>query len=134
MLLDKSKIVVGPRGNVANYPVLSSFRKLVFFEKFSDFQIACRSFRLRISPFEFRGRQELQCKMQPSRVVEPREIVENHRLRPRPVLEATPGMPINQHGLQSGEEALRRRVVAAVAHRPQRDCDFGVLPDLFEAS
>ena len=67
--------------------------------------------------------------MQSPRVVEPLEIVEDHRPCLLPAREATAGLPIDQLGLQGGEEALRHRVVVAVAHRAHRHRDVGLLAD-----
>ena len=54
--------------------------------------------------------------MQSPHVVEPLEAVEVHRLGLRTALEAMFWLPIDQLGLQGGEEALRHGVVVAVAH------------------
>ena len=63
---------------MGNSPELSTYPQADFFEKL-HFRFAFPSDRSRMFPFEFRRRQIAQRGMQPLRVVEPLEIVEDHR-------------------------------------------------------
>ena len=88
--MDRLKfVVVGPRGNVGNSTELSTFPQAAFFEKILFFSFC--SFRCRMSPLELHRRQVSERGMQSPRVVEPLEIVEDHRPRLLAAREAATG-------------------------------------------